>query len=399
MSVAYLKAKMRERATLNDAATAILDRCAKDSVEPTAEQRTQLNGWRDQIKSLDDEIVELRTAVEANDKFETIISSASRLEESAERRAIAVRDSGKPVETPKTVGAQFVESDAFKNYEGAGTSRRVEFAGFLENRAAISTADLNLPPVVVNPPSPVYSAPLLNVIGHEVVAGGSVSYITWSDPSDAAVVAEGAVKPEATMTPTEVTVGLKTYAHWKAITRQALEDYPRIQSIVEGELRRGLTNALSKAAAAALAGAAFEEVNNSDILMGIRIAAGEVQANGYSPNAVILNPADWAEMDVNTAIDSNNGPTAYPTYWGLTPIPNPDQPIGTAEVGDFRSALTWFDRAKTAVYLTDSHDDYFVRNLLVLLAETRAEFAVTDTRAAVSVTTAVVPLASKSASK
>jgi hypothetical protein len=94
-------------------------------------------------------------------------------------------------------------------------------------------------------------------------------------------------------------------------------------------------------------------------------------------------------------MDSNNGPTAYGSYWGLTPIPNPAQVLGTAEVGDFKSAVTWFDRAKTAVYLTDSHSDYFVRNLLVILAETRAAFAVTDLRAAASVTTAVVPLAAK----
>lgn len=395
MSVAYLKSRMRDRATISDAASALLDRCAKDATEPTVEQRAQLNAWREEIAKLDDEIVELRTALEANDKFELIISATTKLEESSERRAMQTRDAGRPVEAPKSIGQVFVESEAFKAYEGAGTSKRVEFAGFLETRAAITTADLNLPPVPVVPPLPAYIAPLLNVIGHESVGGNSVSYITWSDPSDAAVVAEGGLKPEATFAPDEVTVGLETYAHWKAITRQALEDYPRIQSIVEGELRRGLTNALSKAAAAAIAGAAFEVVNDPDLLKGIRIAAGEVQANGYNPNAVLLNPADWANLDVDTAMDSNNGPTAYSSYWGLTPIPNPSQPAGTAEVGDFQSAVTWFDRAKTAVYLSDSHADYFVRNMLVLLAETRSAFAVTDVRAAVSVETATTPLAAK----
>jgi hypothetical protein len=385
---------MRERATLSDAATMILDRCAADAVEPTAEQRTQMAGWAEQVKSLDAEILQLRTQLEANDRFETVIAASSKLEESAERRGLAMRRQGEP-EIPKSIGEQFVASEAFKNYEGAGTSRRVEFGGFLEQRAAISTADLNIPPYQFTPPVPTYSAPLLNVIGHETVTSGSVSYITWSEPSDAAEVPEGTLKPEATFAPTEVTDGLKTYAHWKAITRQALEDYPRIQSIVEGELRRGLNNALASAASVALSGGAWQEVNNSDLLKGIRIGAGEVQANGFTPNAVLLNPADWAEMDVNTAIDSNNGPTAFSTYWGLTPVPVPDLPAGTAAVGDFRSALTWFDRARTAVYLTDSHDDYFVRNLLVLLAETRALFAVTELRAAVKVTTAVVPLAAK----
>jgi HK97 family phage major capsid protein len=387
---------MKERAGLSDASTGIYDTAARENRDVTTDEQAQLDAWETRSKSLDSEIARLETAARGAQRFQQIAGRVDELDEGEERQAARRRETERPPETPLTVGAQFIASDAFKEYQGSGTSRRVDFGGFIESRAAIMTGDLNIPAIPVTPPSPTYSAPLLNVIGHEYVAGGAVSFITWGDVSDAAVVPEGEVKPEATLTPVETTVGLKTYAHYKGITRQALEDYPRIQSIVEGELRRGLTNALSAAAAAALGLAAFEEVNDSDLLKGIRIAAGEVQQNGYTPNAVILNPADWANLDVDTAIDSNNGPTAYSTYWGLTPIPNPAQAVGTAEVGDFRSALTWFDRNTTSVYLTDSHADFFIRNTMLILAETRAAFEITDVRAAVSVTTAVVPLASKS---
>ena len=46
------------------------------------------------------------------------------------------------------------------------------------------------------------------------------------------------------MTATAQSVTLVTWAHWKEITRQALEDIPQIRSIVEGRLRQGLVGAI-----------------------------------------------------------------------------------------------------------------------------------------------------------
>ena len=44
-------------------------------------------------------------------------------------------------------------------------------------------------------------------------------------------------------------------------------------------------------------------------------------------------------------------------------------------VADFRKAVMW-DREATQVYVTDSHSDFFTRNILVFLAEMRAAFGV-----------------------
>ena len=40
---------------------------------------------------------------------------------------------------------------------------------------------------------------------------------------------------------------------------------------------------------------------------------------------------------------------------------------GTAYVGDFKEAMTLFDRGNLAVYMTDSHASEFVDNVLRLL--------------------------------
>ena len=67
-------------------------------------------------------------------------------------------------------------------------------------------------------------------------------------------------------------------------------------------------------------------------------------------------------------------------------MPVPGIASGTAYVGDFKEALTWFDRNKSGVFISDSHADNFVRNILVILAETRAAFAATNPAAAAKIT-------------
>ena len=108
------------------------------------------------------------------------------------------------------------------------------------------------------------------------------------------------------------------------------------------------------------------------------LGVGTVQANGYDPNAVILNPADWAALDIAVMGGTLNGPTVGTNFWGLTPIASTIQAAGTALVGDFKSGVTWFDRNVSSVFISDSHADLFIRNTLVILAETRGKAAVVE---------------------
>ena len=72
------------------------------------------------------------------------------------------------------------------------------------------------------------------------VSSGVVDWVEVGGDPVAAVVAEGAAKPEAAFTLTPQTASLDTLAHWVQITRQALEDAAYIRSLLEGKLRRGL---------------------------------------------------------------------------------------------------------------------------------------------------------------
>lgn len=399
MSTAYLRTLIEKRATITDAATAVLDKCAELGADPTPEQRMQLGKWDGEAKTLDQEIAAIEATVRGSQRFAEVASRTADLEERQERRQVARREADTEVET-RSVGQLFTDSEAFREYSGRGTSGRVEFTDFLgiETRGAITTADTpNTPHVWEGPSGPATLTPFLKLIGREPVSSGSVDYLIWSEATGAAIVAEGGLKPEADLTTTPQSATLDTVAFWKPITRQALEDYPRIRSIVENKLRRGLALKLEELAAAVLPGVTNTVVQED--LAGIREAIGEIQGAGYAANAVALNPSDFAALDIGILGSTSNGPSAYGTYWGARPIAVPGIPAGTAYVGDFTEGVTWFDRNTTGVYLTDSHADLFIRNTMLVLAEQRAHFALTDAAALAKVAINALPAPVSSAAR
>jgi hypothetical protein len=121
-----------------------------------------------------------------------------------------------------------------------------------------------------------------------------------------------------------------------------------------------------------------------------------VQSNGYNPNAVLLNQADWAALDVTVMGGTLGGPTVGTTFWGLKPVASRWQPVGTATVGDFKAGVVWFDRNVSSVFMSDSHADLFIKNTLVILAETRGKAAVVEPLALAEC--AVSPVAGRAAS-
>lgn len=391
MASPFLRAKVDERAALTDTVGGILKKCSDEQRDPTAEERAKLDEYGNRIKMLDGSIAELRTSEEANARFMSTVERMQDQDEEQERRA--TRRDEKPV-TRMSAGEAFVQSDNFRNYRGFGTMEPVEFTDFLgvEQRAAITgpivLETLNIPPYQWSGPTGAAERnPFLSVIGREVVSSNAVSYISWSRATGAAVVAETDTKPEATLTPTETPLNLQTYAFWKAISRQALEDMPRIRSIVETKLRAGLAATLEAAAVGVLGD--VDAFGGGEVgLAGIRASIGALQSAGYQPNAIVVNPADAATLDIDVMGVTTAGPVTQGAYWGIRVVPVPGVTPGTAYVGDFTNGITWFDRSSASVYMSDSHADYFVRNLFVVLAEQRSAFALTETDAVQSVSIA-----------
>lgn len=405
----YLRHKIEERASQSEVLKSLQTRAADDSRDLTDAERKTFDEIVARLTALDEEIARIKSFDESTAKFADLVGAQQSAADKAERaHAAAAADddhedeSAGELATRAAFGRRFVESAAFKSYRGAGTSDRMTFPGPAspEFRAAVMSTDVGLAaytgpvPQVWSGPGPTFTNNVLNLIGRTATSQAAVMYLTWTPqpPGDAPVVAEGGLKTEAVMDAVEATIALATYAHYKAVTRQALEDIPQVQTIIQNRLLGGVSSALETAAVAALVAATLTAVDGAGSLTGgIRTGIATVEGNGFKPNAVLVNPADAAQLDMIAMFETVAGPVRNGTVWGLPIVAARSIAAGTAYVGDFKSGETWFDRGTTDVYMSDSHADFFLRNQLVILAEARAAFAVTEPAAIVEATAGVAP--------
>src|SRR5690606_27816871 len=108
--------------------------------------------------------------------------------------------------------------------------------------------------------------------------------------------------------------------------------------------------------------------------------------SGYQPNLVIMNPMDWFRLQITkTATEEEylfGSPTMPlpPALWNTPIVTTPSIAQGTALTVD-TSFTTVLDRQTPSVMLSNSHKDYFTRNLVAILGELRAGLEVLDTGA------------------
>jgi HK97 family phage major capsid protein len=391
--IKYLRQLVDERNALTGLMQTTADRAADEQRDLSDTEQQSLRDYQARCGELDRQIGEYNDQA-ASQRSWARLQDELRANDDEPVATGRVTAQQRSADAAPDWGQVFTDSEAFASYSGRGTSGTVKVA--FDTRASITTGEFVIPPAIYTPPTPAKSSPLLSVIGHERVSSGAVDYLYWPPPDPTApVVAEGGLKPEANIVATPLSAVLQTYAHWKGITRQALEDVPRLQSIVSGKLQNGLTLALEAAAAAALAADANIPPVAADattgLLGGLRVGLAEVQSNGYSPNAALLNPADWASIDLALLAGTLNGPVTNNSAFGLRLIASSSVPVGTAYVGSFSDGVTLFDRGDASVYMTDSHADFFIRNTLVILAETRGVVTVTEPLALVKVTVPAGP--------
>lgn len=386
----YLKSKIEERTSQAAVLENLQATAAADKRDLTEDERKTFDSIVDRLAFLDSEIKRLTDAEQGAAKFVQIYGA----HQEAESAAAAARDRERaqaprpPEERAKTWGERFIASEQFKKFSGHGSSEpfRID-GGYLEERQAdgsspITTAIGTPPQYWSGPRDPALRVPLFDVVGVVPTTMGSVEYYYWQPETGmAGEVPEGELKPEAPIEGKLLAVPMSTYAWWKGITKQALEDVPMVRTIVDTQLRRGVIRKINAEAAAALAADTNIPVYGTpaDILLeSLRVGLGMVDEAGYSANAVLLNARDWAALDMTILPVSRDGANVSTIFWGLRAVAVPQVPRGTAYVGDFAEGMTFFDRERVEVMMTDSHADYFLRNKLVLLAEARGKVVVSN---------------------
>ena len=363
--------------------TALIERLQSERTDLVAYVERTLEG----VEGRDLSESEMRSVQTTKERIEQIDAQARPLAEFMQTRDAAAdltahlgrseKRERKPSAEVRSLGEQFVESDVFRDYRGRGTSSR-----FMGEMRALPTglsevADLlPKPGTRVDITAPVYT-PLLDAISTVQVSSNAIETVVWAKTGGADVVAEKAAKPSVEFTPTVTPITLDTIAGYTQMTRQMMEDAPAVRDSINGQLRRDVALKMEAEAAAALVAATLPTATAANLLAAIRTGVGTVQAAGYNPNVVILNPADWAALDIDVFDSTLNGPTVGQRFWGLRPISAVAQPAGTATVADLGAGVQRYARSGVSLYVTDSHGDTFLSNVFTILAEGRASTVVT----------------------
>jgi HK97 family phage major capsid protein len=198
------------------------------------------------------------------------------------------------------------------------------------------------------------------------------------------------IKPESTLVTAAVQDTIKTIATWIPATRRALQDAPQLRGLIDTFLRYALAEEVEdQIISGAGTGENFTGVLNTsgttaqafdtDLLTTYRKARTKVVLTGRAfPTAYVIHPNDWEDLDLLTDNEERyyfGGPVGVgvPRLWGVPVVESEAMTEGTAMLADWRLAVLW-DRMQTAIYVSDSHSDFFIRNLIAILAELRAGF-------------------------
>jgi HK97 family phage major capsid protein len=219
------------------------------------------------------------------------------------------------------------------------------------------------------------------------VSTGATGAVTFTNASG------GGYKPEGSWAFAVVTTNVKTIAEWVPVTKRALADVAQLEGLINDQLAADVAEAEEdQILNGNSSGENFTGINNTssiqtqawstDLFTTVRKGVTKLRTVGrVNPTALVLNPADAEAIDLLK--DGENryyygGPSqiGQRTLWGVPVVESESQASGTGLLGDFSKAVLW-DREQTTVTMTDSHADFFVRNLVAVLAEERLAFGVT----------------------
>ncbi len=294
----------------------------------------------------------------------------------------------------ETVAAQFVQSPQFKSMlTGAPTTGRVEVKATITS--ATHDVQAERAPGLFNNPQRALS--LLSALPRLAVNAGVFEFMQLNGYSNAAAVqvVEGDEKAEASLPTQIVQANVATIAHWIKASNQILADAPAlsmqidnllrygVQAKLEGELINGVGGAGNIHGLLPQATAFVPTLTAKADQIGEAKAA--MEADGWVPSLIVMNPADWFEVASERATDeqyvlgSPRDP-AGPSLWGIPVLTTPAIASGTTLILD-QSQVAVLNREGVTVMASREDGTNFTTNQTTILAEARYGLAVFATGA------------------
>jgi len=206
---------------------------------------------------------------------------------------------------------------------------------------------------------------------------------------------ETELKPSAEIQLDLVTEPMKTLAHAIAASRQVLDDVTGLRSHVDSRMLESLIlseerQILYGAGGTAELSGIMVDPDNQDYawssgaltpvpdtkLDAIRRAMTLSMLAHYPVDGVVVHPSDWEDMQLAKATTGEYIWATVPsgtgeTVWRAPVIVTTAINAADALVGAFRLGAAIWDANRAAIRMSESHDNFFLRNMVAILAEER----------------------------
>ncbi len=394
----------------------------KDFSEFTPEDKTKWASMNEEAKTLADEVREQQV-------FEKDMKANEQAIEAGKTVAsLPIHEEQKQM--PKELGEQVRESRAYKSYMEDGQlniSSEVKYNPLLESKTlltetgyppAVTRSDLLVPTALRNPNSVI---DLFSVIPTDSYQYKYLEETTFTN--NASEKAEGTAFGESALAFTERTENIRKFGVSIPVTEELLSDVASVNGYLDSRLKTMLELRLSdvliggSGVAPILTGVlnktginTFNYSNYSGNLARIGQiyeAITEIRKDAFmEPDAILMHPSDW--NDIVTQVNSTAGtsgagftevsPTfvgagmfgnsVTPQIWGIRVVPNTAISAGTVLVGTFGGGLAShiITREGMEVAMSDSHDDFFTKDKVMMKASMRLGFAIYRPEAFCSIT-------------
>ncbi|QPC87410.1 phage major capsid protein [Mesorhizobium sp. NBSH29] len=310
------------------------------------------------------------------------------------------RRSGDASERPKSFGQQVIEGGALKGVTssiGRGKSISVPVTNVTTSPdiAEGVVEPQRLPGIDVMPKQRLF---IRDLIAPGRTTSPAIFWVQQTGFTNAAAIiaTEGTAKPYSDIEFATKITPVATIAHMFKASKQILDDFTQLQSMIDAEMRYGLKfveeqqilfgsglgGNLEGIVPQAEAFAPAFAVENQTPIDDLRLAMLQAQLARLPADGFVLHFIDWAKIELTKDtlgryIIGNPLSLAGPTLWGL-PVVATEAPEFEGEflTGAFRIAAQIFDREDANVVVSTENVDDFEKNLISIRCEERLALAV-----------------------
>lgn len=355
--------------------------------EQLAESKSALEALKERIENDDAE------AIAEGEKLQADIEAKTAEIEQAEKKAALLNQIGKKeseeTEMEGNTGIKAMNLEEIKAAPGR-VSTYIKAAA--DNEAMGNNKIISYDQNVVDAHA---ALGVRNLFGQETISGNALTYYVLGalEGTIGTNIAEGTAKSQIHIPYEPITVALQKVACYFKETDELLSDAAFLESAIRNRGVYEFNKAVESYLVTTLLGTSGVQTGGNSIDFDTILAAKQdiMADTGYAPDAMIINPADWATLlqtkDSNLqyllggpAFGSygNGGYNANPRIWGLNVVESVAIPSGKALIGAFKAGASVVTKVGEGfrVEVANTDQDDFVKNRVTVRLEERMVEAV-----------------------